>query len=221
MSDKYYFLSALIGFAIVLGVYFLFPQQRKMMFLSGLCLTPFSIFSIFHDQIYWNPKRIFDFPFGLEDIIFCFSVGSLVWFFASYPRRFVSSQKMDIRKFLKRISFLIFIGACEFIVLIKFGIDVMNATILIQIAFVIAAIFLCTKTWKPIFSAGIGYTIYYTLMLLLFFSIFPEFKNAWNGAYLWPLFIGVIPLQEIVWISTFSMAWTWILIFCADFYSDL
>ncbi len=214
-TDYPYFFSSLIGLFIVILVYVFSPRKRQIMFVSGLTLSLLSPASIFHEGSYWNTKRLIGVGFGIEEIIFCFSVGSLIAFFlANYVD--LKNFRFSLKVFLKKFSIILFLGCLLQLILFFFSIDIMSSTLITQITiFGLISYFNKYSMSLSLIIAGF-YTIYYLLMLKFFYIIFPLWKNDWNGLYIWPFKIYKIPVEEIVWVLTFTLCWIAILLYSLD-----
>lgn len=63
---------------------------------------------------------------------------------------------------------------------------------------------------------SLTYTLYYMVMIEIFFFLFPGFAGDWNGGFLWSFNILQIPLEEIVWGFTFTWSWILTMMYCLE-----
>lgn len=103
------------------------------MFILGISLVPFRISSMFHEQVYWNPKRITRTSFGIEDIIFCFPVGSLVWFFCNPMRHPTIVADFKVLAFLLKFAACTLLSLGIFLLLNMMIFDIMVNIIILQV----------------------------------------------------------------------------------------
>jgi hypothetical protein len=215
--DNFLYLRAtLTGLIIVLCVYLFFPNRRKVMLLHAATLLPVSLLAILHQDTYWKPTRLFGGSYGFEDLIFCFSVGSLTAFAAYLPIRNTIHFRLEDSRVLKR-SFIMLLGTTAlFLCCLLLQIDVMTTTILIQVVLVGTLQYFKRELILPGLYALVGYTAYYCCFILAFNTFYPGFLKLWDGPGLWAMKIGLIPLEEILWVSTFSCAWVFIIGYAYD-----
>ena len=211
-----YLLSTLIGAAIVLTVYLLASKERRIMLIGGAALVPFSFCAILHETSYWNAGRLGGFSWGIEDVLFTLSVGSLTAAIGARVLRLDLPVRITWQSAAKKFILLCFSATFLVFILTLAGMDIMFATIATQI--VIIPLLTAASHhgwWRPPLAALI-YTLYYTVMLHIFFHLFAGFADHWNAPDLWPVRIFGLPLEEITWVFTFAWCWILMLAFCLD-----
>ena len=215
MNHSYLAISFL-GFGITLLFYRFSPGTRKMMALSGTAFIPFSLMSFLHEKTYWNPHRLNGMSWGVEDILFTFSVGSLVWFFAEKPFQLILSNDGSLKAFLSRLG-AIGIPAVGGTFILTQIIGAMTATILGHCA--VLAYLLKKKPYLLLLalSAILCYPLYYFCVLNIFsFWLDPNFSSLWNGTDIWGMYFLGIPLEEYLWVTSFSASWALLIAHATD-----
>jgi len=74
LFDYPYLVASLVLLMISMTGYWVFPKRRRALLLSGLLSIPCSLTTFYFVPEYWQPVRLFDFPLGVEDIFFSFSI---------------------------------------------------------------------------------------------------------------------------------------------------
>lgn len=184
------------------------------MLIGGLALVPFSLCSVLHEDAYWSARRLGGLAWGIEDILFTFSVGSLIAGIGARVFQLPAMDHLDRQSFLKKYLFIGLTGMALAMLLTKAGMDIMLATITTQIAMIVVLTLKDASISGRSLTTALVYTCYYTLMIAVFFFLFPNFETYWRGTDLWPVKVAGIPLEEIVWVFTFSWSWILILLFC-------
>ncbi|MBZ0216088.1 MAG: lycopene cyclase domain-containing protein [Fimbriimonadaceae bacterium] len=199
IAEYPYLFVVLLGLPPVMAGFALAVSQRKMMLVSALSFTIFSPLSVLHQDVYWSPSRIGQYSWGIEDVLCCFSIGSLIWLAAVGSRRHVTTTRIQWPHFLQKIGIIGVIGVGLIIILNRFGAEIMVATIVVQIGLTLGILILRPDLWRiPVRVAAI-YLPYYTLILTLggFFS--STFYDMWNGPeILGPRILG-LPIEEFLW----------------------
>lgn len=202
-----YLIACLFGIPMVVLVFIFGRHQRQMMLISGLLLTIFSPHAILHNYSYWTPIRLFQLPYGIEDMICCFSLGSVLWYFSIFPFRDKIQYHFQTWVFIKRlIPLLTILGVTWFICWFS-GTGPVTAAIMAQTVVLIIILYLMPSLRTFVINAIILYPPYYLFILFLTGWIIPGFFNIWDGTTLWgPRFCG-LPLDEYIWIFTFAPFW--------------
>jgi hypothetical protein len=216
LEEDPYLASNVMGFMVVIAAY-LFASQKRFMLAGGLGLVPFSICAVLHEQVYWSTRRLGGFSWGVEDLLFTFSAGSLVAGIGALVFRLQMPEQVNWRLSAKKFFFIGLSGAALALLFTMMGMDIMLATIVTQISLIM--ILTARSRYAvgcSLATAGI-YAIYYIVMLYVFFLLFPQFEYDWKGVHLWPVKIIGIPLEEIVWVFTFTWSWILILLYGLNF----
>ncbi|MEE4242752.1 MAG: lycopene cyclase domain-containing protein [Desulfopila sp.] len=202
-----YLKATLAGFVIVLAVAFFFPGMRRLMLLGGVALVPSSPLAVLHQQSYWSAERLFGWSYGIEDILFCFSIGSLSVFCGYVFKSSPLILQYTVPGIIKKSSFLLMLLGLLYFSAFLFGFDIMEATIAVQITLALTLISLDGRHGKTAMLGALLYTTYYAAFFILFSYFFPSFPDLWNGRDLWPLRLFSIPFEEIVWVFSFTYMW--------------
>ena len=181
-------------------------EQRRPMLLSALLFTPFALTAIILVPGYWRPKLFWDLIVGVEDVIFCFFNGGIVWLGSSY---FIKDRLLlpgKFRPLMKRYIKYILYGsiACSVLFLMGFGFLWSTLGGLYILGFVL--LFIQRRLW-PLALCGTGtFLAFYSLILKLMFSSWPHFIQQWNLPSLSGFIFGM-PVEELVWALGFGFTW--------------
>lgn len=216
LTDYPYFWGVLAETLVATLALILARSQRRMMLVSGLAATPLSLAALLHWHVYWNPAHLFGGRIGVEDALFCFSLGVMVWLAAAWPVRSRITVNFNFRLFPIRFAGLCLLGGFLFGILLIVGFKIMAANILAL--FTLAAILLILQRgfWPlPLGGAAI-YSCYYAGIICAVSPWLPNFFSMWNGSDLWGWnFLGM-PLEEMLWIAGFAACWPLIIARACD-----
>ncbi len=205
----YPYLLIVCGFMtlFVAGVWLCPRRHRRAMILSALLSMPFSLASFFFDPAYWHPVRIIGDRIGIEDMLFSFSTGGIVWLFSIWPIRRKMSTALNAARILKKTALLCATLVVIYTIVSYSGVGVM-AAVLISTGLFAPGVLYFRPSFKRVFLAGIvGFTVFYLVMVKLCFMFFSDFINLWNLNALWGFFLWGIPIEEIAWAAIFGGTW--------------
>lgn len=183
--------------------------QRRMMLLSGLLAAPFACCSVLFIPEYWNPVRILDFFFktGPEDIIFSFINGGIAWLLAAWAVRKKLTINIRAGILLRRYAAYSASFMAVGFLLRQGGAGIMTATILSILLCSLLLLCLRPDLWVLPFAGLIGFTALYLVCVDILLGVFPEFLLQWNMENLWGVSLLGIPVEEILWASSFGFCW--------------
>ncbi len=206
--NPYLFLSLILLFACLAGIYLLAPYRRAIL-IAAILSIPAAASEILFIPEYWTPLRLTDFTIGIEDIIFSFSTGGIAWIIVCLIFGTKISYSIRFRRIFMRYSALVMLGLTLLFIThhyVRWG--VMNEALL---GISIVGFILMTGTrfrlWKLTAAGSFLLALYYFINLLVTFSIFPEFASSWNTSNLWNIFVFKIPLEEIAWAFALGAVW--------------
>jgi len=206
----------LLGVPAVAVGYALAAGQRRMMAISGLLMVPSSWLAVIHEGEYWSPNRLGGWVVGVEDVICCFSLGSLVWLAAVWPFR--QRLHLDLRagRFCRRCLTVFVLGGVVLLVLWMAGLGAMTSAVTIQVFLIVLLLAMRSELWPISLCAAVGYAPYYLAILYIASQLFPGFTSMWGGYKLWgPRILG-LPVDEAVWVATFAASWSLIIAYASD-----
>ena len=195
-----YLLAALAGLPAVLASYLLAKRHQKMMMISGLLLTMLAPTSPLHQDVYWSPLRIWGGSFGIEDILTCFSLGSLIYLASvlSFPGRI--RHNLSSWVFLKRLFYLGVPSGVLFVALYSVGTGAMTASISSGTAILTIVLIREKSLWKIPLVTSLIYVPYYFFIITVASILSPELIPLWDGPDNWGLRLFGLPIEEVVWI---------------------
>lgn len=216
LSAYPYLFFSLTMLVFCLTILCLGRSQKKVILLSGCLSAPFGFLSVFFVPYYWEPVRIVEFGAGIEDLIFSFSGGGIVWFCASFPFRNKLTMRINFQKLLTVYLSINAMGITFGYLLNWVGMSPMNITFFGFAAFLGGFLKLRPQLWLLSFTGAISYAVFYIFFCLVAFSLKPDFLLQWNLAVLSGCFFLGIPIEEIVWALGFGGLWPLILCFGLD-----
>ena len=204
-------------FLIAIAVKIARPDNyRRLSLWSGLACLPCSILALLHNERYWNPTRLGNWPIGIEDLMFSFVTGTMVWLLAAWPYRRRLSNNILLSVCIRRALFtgLLFGGIC--LLLWQSGIIGLENTLIAGT--LILLIFLLRKPalWPFAASGVLLFLPIYVFIVKIQFAIWPDYLLQWNlTGPLGSTFLG-IPIGEMVYAVVFVAVWPTYIAFVCD-----
>ena len=127
-----YLFGCLLFVPIIIVGFLIVPVSRQAALLAGIGMIPFAPFATFLQDTYWKPIRIGGGDWGIEDIIFGFAAGAVVFWAATWP---IASRIRLRFEFPRTLIVLFSYVICLMILYVLFIrlIDPMNSLIILQI----------------------------------------------------------------------------------------
>lgn len=217
----YPYLISTLFLLFILMVLIIFNRgQRHPIFLSAVLSVPTASASIYFVPEYWNPVRLLNSAIGIEDIIFAFSTGGILWVLGVWPFRNRISVRLHIGPILSRFILCTLIAVLTVSILIAIGIGVMTATLLSLVTVGIVLIRFRPDLWLISLTGSICFTLFYAAFTKTVFLIWPEMILQWNSSYLWGIYIIGLPLEEILWGPVYGAVWPLIMAYSFDLKLD-
>lgn len=203
-----YLLSAFLGLpAVVLGFVFA-GKFRRMMLWSGLLMTLFSPLSVLSQKEYWSPVRIGRGPFGIEDVIVSFSLGSVIFLAGAAPVQARIKIEIGLTNFLKRFFPVGLMGAAIFSLLFFLGAGSLLTSILTFWVLTVALLLINRDFLWACFRGALLYSAYYCAVLYATALISPGFFRMWDGYAVWgPRLLG-LPIEDIIWVFSLAVCYS-------------
>lgn len=184
-----------------------YADQRKPIMLSAALSAPFGLLSIFFVPHYWDPVRVVVVGAGIEDLMFSFAGGGIVWFGATFFFR----SRIKMRFHTMRIALVYlgttFIGISLGMIFNLAGLSPMAITYLSFSVVVIVFLRMRKQLWLLSLSGALTYGLFYTILCFLIFSFHPDFLQQWNLEALSGVLIVGAPLEELLWAFGFGAVW--------------
>ncbi len=209
VSTYPYLFMSLTLFVIFVLCYLAGGRQRLPMLLSAVLSAPFAFLSIHFVPAYWEPVRVVEFGTGIEDLLFSFANGGIVWFMVTLPVH--KRISIDIR--LKRVMWrymVCSIGGLSlgFIPIIILGYDPMKVALAGIIIVGAVLLWFRPELWIVSAVGAVGFGAFYTVICLVSFYLNPWFLHQWNPAALSGYTLMGVPIEEIVWSIAFGAVWS-------------
>ena len=192
---------------IVLVVAWLMRTQRRAILVGGLLGAPYGMLSFEFVPDYWRPKFAMpvyfgeSFAFSIDDLVFSFVTGALVWIFIAAVTGGKLEFRLDARRIILRFLAL---GVPGVLLARLLKVTVlptlpMIAT-LIGIA-VMTAVYIRLKPWVVPLAAAVcwRFTVAYAGFMALMLVVFPESRAYWDTPHLLPFDVLGLPAYELAW----------------------
>lgn len=207
LSDYPYLLFSLILFSLLFLATWYCTSYRKTIVLSAILSVPASFATLLFVPDYWQPVRLGDGPVGLEDFLFSYSTGGLVWFFALVIAGYRFNFQFKLRNIIIRYASLLLLGVSLLYTTRHLGVGIMNECLIgIGLAGLIL-IALKPSTWMLSLAGGLSFGLLYALCIIAVLMVFPHFSGQWNHEHLWGIQVLNVPLEEFAWATAFGFVW--------------
>jgi len=153
--------------------------------------------------------RITQLSVGIEDIIFSFATGGIVWIIVSFSVGRNFSYNIAISTVIKRYLILGALGISLIFILFrstKWGV-MTEALVGIIIIGLILLVRFRFKSWRIAVAGSLLFTLYYSLITGFFLKLFPHSELYWNNNNFWGISVFNVPLGEIVWAFVYGAVW--------------
>ncbi|MBT8115105.1 MAG: hypothetical protein KJP04_06980 [Arenicella sp.] len=205
-QSSLYFTASLTLLSTYVLLYWWRRSYRSSSLISALMSMTTAVYALAFVPEYWNPPQLLKIHPGIEDIIFSFANGGIVWILACHPRqeKMVENQfgTKLFRYLIVSVSFLIILAVLWFA-----GVPVM---ISVLASSMVVALYLIKFSYKNMWFAvrgGILFTLMYILGLFTVLTIEPDVINAWNHEKLLGIRLIGIPLEEYLWAFSYGFIW--------------
>lgn len=202
-----YLIGVFIYALIWIILFFLRKDLRKKLFLSSLFCAPLGISEILFIPEYWIPKfkviHLGDELF-LESLLFCFFLGGVVAvsYQIIFKEKLLKTEKINpILTLIAPIIFLLYF-------INPFKTNLMNYVLSsLFLSSLVTFIFLKKREIKIIFLSAILNTTFYAIFYFSLWYSFYELPASYQFQNLSGILIGGIPIEEFLWIFSFSLFW--------------
>lgn len=182
--------------------------------ISGALSIPGSFLTIVFIPQYWEPVRVFDWVLGIEDILFSFATGTLVWALSFSGDSARVCFRSQLKVVFYRYTKIWMIGALFMFVVSLINIaHLMTQIVIVMLATALNVGGLSRKlVYKGIRSALVFGCIY-SIYVVVCFQIFPHFGNQWSWENLWGITLFSVPIEEFLWAFVFGYTWPILMIY--------
>lgn len=209
IADYKYLIAGLLGLVPLALVLLAAGNLRNTAIICGTILGLYSPpVAWLYERIYWTPGRLFGGSWGVEDFLFCFHAGAVSWVCAVAPWRRSLQMFPSVWVAFRRLFLLTLIAVVLLLLFIASGFGIAASFLLAQTCSTALIIFLRRSYARLLISAIPTFLLYYFTTLTLWRILMPGFMSMWNGTELtgWSL-LGV-PIEEYLWVLSFSTGFT-------------
>ncbi len=212
MTEYPYMIACLLLLAVSCGLWWLYPQHRKPMCISGLLSMPSSMTTFFFVPEYWRPVRLFSLTLGVEDILFSFATGAIAWVVALYGKDRIKLV-LSPATVLKRYCRILFLGIPVLLMMRQVPLNVMTQAFL-GICVVGVILHFNRRFVLPYaVKTAVVFCAFHSMLLAGIIYTFPEFISQWNHTDLSGILIIGIPVEESLWALFYGGCWTYVMMF--------
>ncbi|MCP4900306.1 MAG: hypothetical protein GY906_25335 [bacterium] len=194
-----YLIWSLLLFGVFLLLFWVTPHKRQAMLVASLYSTPYAVASLMFVPEYWTPVRLGNLAIGVEDLVFSFANGGVVWWMASRSSEHQIHVEFKLRQSLWRYWKCSNIGIFVAGTLWVLGVRVMPAFWLSMA--LLFGFFLLKHPWywRLSIAGALGFTGIYAALTSAVFHLNPGFALQWTAENLSGHALWDIPIEEFAW----------------------
>jgi hypothetical protein len=186
----------------------LVPSRPRVALWAALAAAPFGLFEYaFYVPEYWSPVQWRLSWVGLGDVVFTFAAGGVAWLLATAPVRGRMNVSWGARRVARRFLGCTVIGLALAVVIWRAGVPMYLASLLAMWVGWASVVWRNPHLRWLGLVGGPAFALAYVALLRLTFGLAPEFHLQWN----WETLSGVtwagVPLEEVLWATTFGAVW--------------
>lgn len=207
-----YLLTSVFLTALCLAGLWLVPGHRKPTLLSAVLGIPGAAYSLVFVPTYWNPVRILALPIGIEDVLFSFANGGLVWLLVAVwtPGIRVS---IDAATVAKRWLAVTAAFTLLLVVIARGGVPVMHAGLVGAAVILGAMLWRRPAHWPLAVRGAIAFTILYGAVLFGSLHIWPGALSQWDTRVLSGIVFLGAPVEEMIWALAYGAVYPVVMAF--------
>jgi len=210
-----YLLTSLFLTALCLAGVWLVPRYRKPTLLCAVLGIPGAAYSLVFVPTYWNPVRILALPIGIEDVLFSFANGGLVWLLVAVWTPGVRVS-IDTATVAKRWLAVTAAFTLLLVVMARAGVPVMHAG-LVGAAVILGTMLWLRPAYRPLAVRGaMAFTMLYGAVLFGSLQIWPGALSQWDTRVLSGIVFLGAPVEEMVWALAYGAVYPVVMAFFLD-----
>jgi hypothetical protein len=179
----------------------------RLSLLSGLVCMPCSVLALLHNESYWNPIRLGNGPIGIEDFVFTFVSGTMIWLLAAWPFRRRLLIESHLSTWARRSAFCSLLFGCLCTLLWFSGVKSLENTLLAGMLILFVILLLDHNLWPLAVSGVIFFVPVYLLIVKVQFSVWPDYLLYWNPHSALGITLIGIPMGELAHAIIFAAFW--------------
>jgi hypothetical protein len=201
--------SLLIWLCFYISGLTVFYRHRKSIFLSSILAMPHAFFTIFLVPAAWQPKRIFVFGTGIEDLIFCFLAGGLVWMSVIWYFHESIPVKFQLKTIIKRLAYCAVFGILAVVLItILTGMKGYLIPFIVMVLWSAIVIIINPSYLWLLLIGMVSFFVIWFLILLAIINIWPNIPSLWSWDNLWGISFLKFPIEELVWAVLYGGSWS-------------
>ncbi len=174
---------------------------------SGILCMPCGALSLAHVG-YWRPLRLAGGNLGLEDLVFAFAAGVLVWLAAAWPFRHTLPRLFVLPARGRPILLSGAAGGVLLVGLCRFGMDPMGATLAVGGLVFIGLLVCRPRLWPLALSGVLCFVPLYLAIVRIQLALWPAYIGQWNPNSPWAAVTVLgVPVGEVAWAVVFAAFW--------------
>ena len=208
LNSHLYLFSLVIWTVIYLSGLIILRKHARIILLSSILALPQAFLGKIVVPDYWHPESIPFLGVGLEDFIFSFFSGGIVWMGVLILSPGARDSRIQPSLFLQRVSFCLIFGVIVVSVLYLTGVrGIMNPFLTMVLWFIL--IFLYRSVyWEIAVVGALFMLVLHPLALKIGFLVFPDLLQMWSRNNFTHFSVLKVPLGELIWAFMYGGAWS-------------
>lgn len=170
--------------------------------------SPQGFLALILSPVYWNPKRIMFLGIGVEDILFCFVVGGLVWMAISTVFQDKIVYDNDVKRILLRYLICSLTGILITLILYYSGFKSMVNPFITMTIWISVLIVIKKKYLIICLTGSFVFLLIYTITFIIVSKIWPDLLLFWSNENLSGHTLMNIPIEELIWAFLYGGSWS-------------
>ncbi len=210
LHSHLYLFSQLLSLSLyIVGLAILFSYRKSILFAS-IVTTPQAFYALFLVPDYWNPPRIMILGVGLEDFLFSFLSGGLIWMAVIFVMKKNIKFQISLIPVLIRFFYVCLFGLIFFVILYLAGVKGIWNPFITMLAWSIFILLYRPGYQRIFFTVSVLSLLIYGFLLKIVFLLWPSVPMMWVSENLSGWFLMDIPLEELIFAflygGSYSMA---------------
>lgn len=174
---------------------------------SGIACMPCSLLAVTHFIGYWHPVLLGGLRYGIEDLMFTYTVGTGAWMAAMLWSR--EDWTVGARSSGDAVVRMLPWGlvAVADVALWMAGLNSMTATLITSTALLLFLLGRRTSLWRLALAGLVTFTPFSIMLEKIEFAVWPNLATYWNPGGPWGTLVLGVPRGEVAWSAIFGALW--------------
>lgn len=213
LSSHLYLFSQIISLSLYSAGLAVLFSYRKSILIASIITAPQAFYALFLVPEYWNPPRIMILGVGLEDFLFSFISGGLIWMAVILVMKRNMKFQTTFLPLLRRFFYCLLFGLFFFVILFLAGVKGIWNPFVTMLAWSIFILLYRPGYLRIFLTVSVLSLLIYGVLLKLVFLLWPAVPTMWVSENLSGWFLMEIPVEELIFAFLYGGAYSMALAF--------